>query len=620
MKITRFLSLAASVSLTLAILCLEPVDTTEACTAAIAGKNTTVDGSILFAKTEDDLPHDVDYLWWVEGQTFAEGETVPLQAGGSLPQVTETYAYLWDQCPRTSFSNHLVNEWGVAFGSNGCSSKEDSVEEVQARGDIKDGGLGFMLRFILAQRAKTAREAVEIAAALLDEYGYNASGRNLNIVDPNEAWQLQMVRGKQYVARRVQDDEVALIANTFSIRRVDCRDQQNFLCSPRLIEYAIERGWYDPSTDGEFDFARAYAPDEDHRGPVNTRRHWLMAKTLNREFPLTWKDADEGRMPVSVIPDGKISLSDVTSLMRSHFEGTDLDTSNGYSTSPHRVSSRPICTYWTHRTTVVQQRGWLPVDIGTVIWRALGQPCSSVFVPWYLGAREIPEELRRAPENLATTDRSLLEFQFDPPRSDSIIDRSSASNVFGVLGGLVDANYQAVHRHVKSRWSEMEQRMLELQPAVDAVAVEIHSRDPEMARTYLAQQNRVLLIDSLSVAEELIDLLEWNLWGTGLGKEILLPVAVSPAVLTRYVGAYQVKDGPLFCISVAGRTLSLEVQGLATFDLSALSNKEFFIPDSDIRLRFVGDESGAISEVVLRKSGRDAIAKPVATAGCAAPK
>ena len=38
---------------------------------------------------------------------------------------------------------------------------------------------------------------------------------------------------------------------------------------------------------------------------------------------------------------------------------------------------------------MIQQRSALQPAIGTVIWRALDQPCSSVFVPWYLGATDV---------------------------------------------------------------------------------------------------------------------------------------------------------------------------------------------------------------------------------------
>ena len=216
------------------------------CTALIAGRGTTVDGSILFAKSEDDRPESIDFLWLIPRHRHAPGSMLRLENGGAIPQVAETYAYMWDQGPGTSFSNNVVNEWGVAIGSNACLSREDPVEDVAARGDIVDGGLAFELRMILAERARTAREAVEIATGLLDRYGYNASGRCLHIVGPAEAWQLQMVRGKQYVARRVRDDEVAIIANTYSIREVDFDDRENFVCSPRLVEYAVERGWFDP--------------------------------------------------------------------------------------------------------------------------------------------------------------------------------------------------------------------------------------------------------------------------------------------------------------------------------------------------------------------------------------
>ena len=46
------------------------------------------------------------------------------------------------------------------------------------------------------------------------------------------------------VCRRVRDDEVAIIANTFSIREIDMKDKKNFIYSPTLVSYAIKRGWY----------------------------------------------------------------------------------------------------------------------------------------------------------------------------------------------------------------------------------------------------------------------------------------------------------------------------------------------------------------------------------------
>jgi dipeptidase len=480
----------------------------EECTVLIAGKNTTADGSILFAKTEDDGPRDIDYFWYIPRKKFKPGSVIKLQGGGTLPQVEETYAYFWDECPGSSFSNGIINEWGVAFGSNGCVSKEDPVEKVEARGDLLNGGLGFELRMILAERSKTAREAVRLAAELLDKYGYNASGRNLNIVGPDEAWQLQMVRGKNYAARKVQDDEVAIIANTFSIRDVDMNDRENFICSPGLIDYAIKRGWYDSSSGEKFDFAKAYAPRQSHCNPANTHRQWYMAHRLNENFPITWQEAQTGIMPVSVKPDRKLTLEDVMGIFRSHYEGTDLDQSNHYEKSPHKSPFFTICNYGSHRTTIVQQRNWLPVDIGTVTWRALERPCSNVFVPWYLGITEIPGAFHKAPESLYTTQKELLDYHFHMPDEAWNLDLESSAAVFKLLAKLVDVNYKKTIGMVQNTWKEFEEREFAMQPVIEESALKLYEKDKSLAEEFLTFYSNAQALKSLEVANNLINRLK----------------------------------------------------------------------------------------------------------------
>lgn len=476
----------------------------EECTVMIAGKNTTVDGSILFVKTEDDGRNDIDFLWYIPRKTYKLGAVVKLQKGGAIPQVEETYAYFWDECPGTSFSNGIVNEWGVAFGSNACASKEDPVNEVEARGDLVKGGLGFKFRMILAERSKTAMEAVMLAAKLLDKYGYYASGRNLNIVGPNEAWQLQMVRGKNYAARRVQDDEVVIIANTFSIREVDMNDRENFICSPGLIDYAVKRGWYDPSSGEKFDFAKAYAPERVHCSPSNTRRQWNMARLLNKNFPITWEEAQTGIMPVSVKPDHKLSLKDVMGIFRNHYEGTALDKSENYKESPHKTPNT-ICKYGSHRTTVVQQRNWLPVEIGTVNWRALDSPCCSVFIPWYLGITRIPEAFHKAPESLHTTKKDLLDYHFNMPKETWKLNMKSSFGIFKLLRNLVDENYGEVIKKVSATWSAFEDQEFALQPTIEESALKLYEKDKSLAKEFLTLYSNSQAMKSLEVAKNLMD-------------------------------------------------------------------------------------------------------------------
>ncbi|TET69198.1 MAG: DUF3471 domain-containing protein [Candidatus Aminicenantes bacterium] len=587
----------------------------EECTAMIAGRNTTFDGSILFIKSEDDSPREVDYLWYVPRNTYEPGAVIKLRAGGTIPQVKETYAYFWDQCPRTAYSNQFINEWGVAFGSNACASKEDSVKEVEARGDLVKGGIGFRLRMILAERAKTAREAVMVAARLLDKYGYRASGRNLSIVGPNEAWQLQMVRGKNYVARRVQNDEVAIIANTFSIREVDVDDKDNFICSPDLIEYAIKRGWYDPKSGENFDFARAYSPERIHESPSNTHRAWNMARLLNKNFPLTLKQAEEGLMPVSVKPDRKLTLKDVMAIFRNHYEGTPLDKSGfgksgEYKTSPHKTPHN-ICNYGTHRTTVVQQRNWLPVEIGTVTWRAIDQPCASVFVPWYLGATKIPEPFQKAPESFHATQKDLLDYHFKPPVETWDLDMESASGIFACLGGLVDTTYGRTIEFVQKIWSDFEDEQFALQPTVEKSALDLYRQDKAIAKEFLNNYTESQALKSLEVANKMIYKIKWHLWGAGGQNKIRIAIKVDPKIYDAYVGEYDgspdlrlkiiKKNDRLFCSTEDGPQLEIFPE----------SENEFFFKKVDAQITFVRGEEGKVTKLIVHMRGRDIPAKKI---------
>ena len=449
------------------------------CTVLIAGKHTTEDGSILFAKTEDDGGMHVDYLWrFSRGQHDQEAFLQANLEGLKVPQREQTYSYWLDECPPTHYSNMVVNEWGVALGSNGCQSREDPIEKLEQRGQIEQGGIGFMLRIILAQRAKTARQAVLMAADLIDRYGYRASGRNLNIVGPDEAWQLQMVRGKHYVARRVKDSEVAVVSNTFSIREVDLDDRNNFIASPDLIEYAIDRGWYDPETDGEFDFAEAYASREAHLSNSNNHRQWILAKMMNQDFPVSLEEAELGGMPVAVQPEHKLSLAGVMDIMRNHYEGTALDKSNGHQYNPHHTP-HTVCRYSTHKTTIVQQRSDMPVEIGTVLWRSLGQPCLSAFVPWYLGTQSFPniytrKEYKRTGKsktellNDQATNAPFMAYHFNFPFwKHRETDPQTASGVFHALSRIADARYARFHPMVREVFDRLENQALQMQPLIE---------------------------------------------------------------------------------------------------------------------------------------------------------
>ena len=133
--------------------------------------------------------------------------------------------------------------------------------------EISGGGIGYGLRRVVAETARSASHAVDVASGLLDRYGYIGLGRSYHFADRDEAWVLQTIMGKRYAVKRVPDDEVYLNPNHFTIRRPDPE-------TPRLgqlARYAAERGW--SGQPGDFDFARSYQAPENYRAVRNFHRH-----------------------------------------------------------------------------------------------------------------------------------------------------------------------------------------------------------------------------------------------------------------------------------------------------------------------------------------------------------
>jgi dipeptidase len=223
------------------------------CFSVVVGKKASADGSVMFAHCEDALAPAVNLYKVPRGAH---------EAGGP-----ESLAYLWLNVTTCGVCATYMNEYGVTIGSDACPSKEDKPE-------FTNGGILFWLRRLAAERARTAREAVKLAAGLISELGYADGGRSYIIADQNEGWILAAVNGKHWVAARVPDDKVVVVPNCCTTQGIDLRDTLNFLGSRDIIDYAVRRGWYDPATDGEFNFARAYSPAGSLTHPANAGRMW----------------------------------------------------------------------------------------------------------------------------------------------------------------------------------------------------------------------------------------------------------------------------------------------------------------------------------------------------------
>ena len=336
----------------------------DGCTTIVVGKNASADGSVLVAHNEDDSGKVVIRLHVIKRNEhpgafrLTNGTLVYKEPHTMLtiPVPKNSYAYIWSEMPGMDFSDTYINEYGVVVMSNWAASREDQPSLV-------DGGIRYYLRRLAIEQAKTAREAVEIMGSLIEKYGYGHPGRNYIVADPNEAWIVQVIYGKHWLAERVPDDAVVVAPNKYVSREINLSDTKDFLGSKDLISYAIKRGWYDPSKDGVFDFANVYGR------PSVISATWNVYRQQMGLYLLTGKVFPTNNLPFSAKPNHKITVSELMNVMRSvnTLAGNQVKYGNAIKGSFHKnLPVRPISVWTTQESLVLQLRNWLPPEIGVV--------------------------------------------------------------------------------------------------------------------------------------------------------------------------------------------------------------------------------------------------------------
>ena len=341
----------------------------QACFTVIVGKDASATGEILIGHNEDNDRRILMSQYWVPAATHKKGEMITYEpTAAKIPQVEKTLGYWWTQtlAPEGySFSDGFVNEAGVVVVSNNCG---DTVEKDEK---VKQGGVGYGVRRIVAERAHTAREAVDIAIELVTKYGYTHEGRTYTFADHNEAWQIALLRGHRYLARKVQDNEIAFLANSYSLTYVDLNDKENVIASPDLVEHAIKIGTYKPAKAGDysdFNFREAYQPDRRRAADWNKQRVQTFMKIMTGKAP-----EDHNAIPQSIIPKEKVTAWDIQKVMRAQSDQVDRSV-----TGWHLYDLRDIGNIDTHDSIVFK----LTKDpLLTVSWRSNARPYETAFVP-----------------------------------------------------------------------------------------------------------------------------------------------------------------------------------------------------------------------------------------------
>ncbi len=453
------------------------------CFSIVVGRKASVDGYVILAHNEDDGAPQIVNHYKVPRKQHRPAEQVMLRNGGKLEQAEWTWECLWSEMPGMLFSDSYVNEWGVAVTSDNCPSRED-------RPEITDGGIGFMLRKLIAQQARTAREGVLLAAELVERFGYIDSGRTYVICDPMEGWLFCVVNGKHWIAQRVPDNEVVMVANTYTIGQVDLRDRKNVLACTDIVDYAVERGWYDPE-EGPFDFAAVYANPDAAASPSNVGRKWAALQYVTDEN----LQAGPG-LPFSIRPNRKLGAGDIMEILRHDNTAEGDASSSGASASG---PGQPLCSPVTQTAFVMQLRKDRPIDLGVVHWVCLGCPRTSFFVPFHFGIEEFPRGWALQSERPA-------EGVFDAKvKTPFVVDSMEAFWTFSNFRDKVDSGDTSLLSASKNAVRDFQRDALALQGPVEKAAKELYKKDRTAGVKLLENHSKGLYMTSLEMMAQLVE-------------------------------------------------------------------------------------------------------------------
>jgi dipeptidase len=473
-----------------------------ACTNILVSKSASADGSVMITYSGD-LGGALAQLFYLPAADHTAGEWAEVPnwerrpSGCKVRQVAHTYAVF-----------NLMNEHQVTLGETTFGGRHELHNEKV--------GLNYAELMTLAlQRSKTAREAVLCMGELVKEYGYCDEGESISVADKNEAWMMEIIgkgpdrKGAVWVACRVPEGTITVHANMCRIQTFPMDDPDNWLYAEDVVDFAVEKGYYDPDSGEPFSFRKAYFPLNPYKMRVCAARVWSIYRRSapSQHFSDDFHRGVEGSKdyPLFIKPDKKLSVRDVMDLMRDHFEGTPYDMTKGIDAgpfgSPYRWRDlkwkvdgheycweRPISSQQATFVMVSQCRDWLPDPIGGVYWYTPDDCYTTCFSPFYAGINRVPRSFARG---------EIDRFSWD-----------SAWWVYNFVSNRIYNCYSRIMPDVAVVQKQIEDDIFAMQPSVEATALELYEKDP-------ALMTRFLTTYCVNTAEDLVQ--RWK----ELGEEII---------------------------------------------------------------------------------------------------
>ena len=473
----------------------------QACTNVLVTKGASIDGStmISYAADSHQLYGELYYApagVWNSGDIRKIYEWDTGKYLGDIPQVARTYQRVGNM------NEHQLIIAETTYG--GRSELEDPK-------GIMDYG---SLIYVALERARTAREAIDIVVDLANTYGYYSSGESFSFADKEEVWVMDLIgkgpnnKGIVWVARRVPDGYICSHANQARISTFPQNDPENCIYAPDVISFAREMGYFE-GEDKDFSFCDAYAPLDFMGMRGCEARAWSAFNILcdgkftfeDENGNLVTKDAYDyidyamgydksKRFPLFVKPSRKITVKDVADVMRDHYEGTPMDMTQdigaGGNALPYRwrpmgfeyegksyMNERAIATQQTGFWFVGQSRGWLPDEIGGLNWFGCDDAATSYLTPIYTSTYEVPECFRVGNGDMIT---------YSPTSAFWMTNRvaNACYKAYNIMFPTVDAAIDAWEASMVEAVAKADQEALELYKVAETIPVKkIRRNDKE---------------------------------------------------------------------------------------------------------------------------------------------
>lgn len=487
MKIIRL-----TIAIMITAILLFSADISKGCTNFLVTRGASADGSTMVTYAADS--HTLyGELYYQPACDYPEGamrDIYEWDTGkylGQIPQVRHTYSVVGN-----------INEFQVAIGETTYGGRSELSSQSDA---IMDYG---SLIYVTLQRAKTAREAIEIMTDLTDKYGYYSSGESFSISDPEEVWILEMIgkgegeKGAVWVAMKIPDGYISGHANQARITTFPLNDPENCLYAPDVISFAREKGWYN-GTNQDFSFSDVYAPVDFGGARFCEARVWSgfnkVTTGMDKYSEYAKGIIEHGgpnnfpvnRMPLWVKPDKKLTVQDVMGLMRDHFEGTALDMTKDIGAGPFElpyrwrpmtwevdsmtyIHERAVSTQQTGFSFITQSRNWLPGPIGGIIWFGVDDSYSTCYAPMYCGITEIPECFAEGNGDMVT------------------YSETAAFWIFNQVTNMAYLRYNYMIKDIQKVQAELENKFVTYVPLIDKAAKELYnSGEKGKARDFITQ-------------------------------------------------------------------------------------------------------------------------------------